>query len=118
MKEDNELAHNQGVRDESQWEGTITDADGDRDQGDATREGATYGLYARKDIVHKDTKTGVVSYDQTDGSINEIKLTKGTDLVVKDTKATAGALLATAKTDENGEIKFEHLYLGEYYIGD
>ena len=41
----------------SQWEGTITDADGDRDQGDATREGATYGLYARKDIVHKDTKT-------------------------------------------------------------
>ena len=25
------------------------------------------------------------------------KLTKGTDLVVKDTKATAGALLATAK---------------------
>lgn len=116
MKEDNELAHNQGVRDESQWEGAITDADGDRDQGDATREGATYGLYARKDIVHKDTKTGVVSYDQTAGSINEIKLTKGTDLVVKDTKATAGALLATAKTDENGEIKFEHLYLGEYYI--
>lgn len=116
IKEDRELANGAPDHGDSVWEGTITDADGDRDQGDATREGATYGLYARKDIVHKDTKTGVVSYDQTDGSINEIKLTKGTDLVVKDTKATAGALLATAKTDENGEIKFEHLYLGEYYI--
>lgn len=85
-------------------------------QGDAVLSGAVYGLYAKEDIQHKDGKTGVISYDQKSGSIHQLKLTKGESLVVKDTKATAGALLATAKTDENGEIAFSNLYLGLYYI--
>lgn len=116
IKEDRELANGAPDHGDSVWEGDITDADGDRDQGDSTRKGATYGLYAKHDIVHKDTKTGVITYNQTPGSIHEIKLTKGTDLVVKNAPARAGTLLATAKTDGNGEIKFEHLYLGDYYI--
>lgn len=95
---------------------TIVDGNKDGAQGDATREGATYGIYAARDIVHKDTKTGVVTYNQIPGSINEIILAKGTDLSVKNTRATAGALLATAKTDKNGQIQFNHLYLGDYFI--
>ena len=55
---------------------SIVDGNGDGAQGDATRRNATYGLYARNNIVHKDTKTGVVTYNQTAGSINEIKLLK------------------------------------------
>ena len=31
-------------------------------------------------------------------------------------KANAGALLATAKTDKNGEIQFDHLYNGKYFV--
>ena len=94
----------------------ITDGNNDGAQGDGTRVGATYGLYARHDIIHKDTKSGVVTYNQTKGSIHEIQLTKGTDLNVLNNPAKAGNLLAIAKTDSNGEIKFEHLYLGDYYI--
>lgn len=109
VKEDKEL-HNKTQS------ASIVDANNDGAQGDATREGATYGLYARKDIIHKDTKTGIVKYNQTPGSINEIILSKGTHLSVKNVSAKAGTLLATAKTDAKGEIKFEHLYLGDYYI--
>lgn len=95
---------------------SIVDGNGDGAQGDATRQNATYGLYARNNIVHKDTKTGVVTYNQTAGSINEIKLLKGSNLSVKNVQATAGTLLATAQTDANGQIEFGHLYLGDYYI--
>ena len=95
---------------------SIVDGNGDGAQGDATRRNATYGLYARNNIVHKDTKTGVVTYNQTAGSINEIKLLKGSNLSVKNVQATAGTLLATAQTDANGQIEFGHLYLGDYYI--
>lgn len=95
---------------------SIVDSNKDGAQGDATRKGATYGLYAARDIIHKDTKTGVVKYNQNPGNIHEIKLTKGTDLEVKNVNATAGTLLATAKTDQNGQIEFSHLYLGDYYI--
>lgn len=80
-------------------------------QADATLEGATYGLYARHDIEHKDTKTGVIKYGQ-----EEIELLKGTDLVVMDVKATDDTLIAIAKTDANGEISFGNLYLGDYFI--
>lgn len=85
-------------------------------QGDATVKGATYGLYAKQDIIHPDGDTGVVKYNNTNGNANELKLLKGTDLVVKDVNATAGTLIATAKTDANGEIAFGNLYLGNYYI--
>lgn len=92
------------------------DTNNDGAQADATIQGAVYGLYAAEDIVHKDGHTGNVSYDSVEGSANQIVLSKGTDLNVIDTDASAGSLLATAKTDKNGDIKFEHLYLGKYYI--
>lgn len=109
IKEDKDLY-------EQQVDKNLVDTDNDRAQADATREGATYGLYARRDINHKDTHTGPVSYNQVNNDINEIELLKGTDLQVMNNKATAGTLLATAKTDVNGEISFGHLYLGDYFI--
>ena len=59
-------------------------------QGDASLEGAVYGLYARNDIVHPDGKTGV--------------------LYKKGTK------VAELKTDANAEAEIKNLYLGDYYI--
>lgn len=85
-------------------------------QGDGFIQGATYGLYAKENVVHPDGTTGVVKYNTTNGNANELKLLKGSDLVVKDVDATAGTLIATAKTDANGEIVFGNLYLGDYYI--
>lgn len=94
----------------------IFDFNKDGAQGDATRVKATYGLYAREPITHADGSTGVVTYNQVAGSIHELKSVKGTELSVKNVRATAGTLLATIKTDENGEFGFEHLYNGKYYI--
>lgn len=55
--------------------------DSSRDiQGDATLEGAVYGLFAAEDIVHPDGKTGVV-YEK-------------------------GNLTSVAQTDENGDFSF------------
>ena len=59
-------------------------------QGDASLEGAVYGLYARNDIVHPDGATGVVFQ--------------------------AGDLIATLTTDKNGEAEVNNLYLGSYYV--
>ena len=59
-------------------------------QGDATFEGAVYGLYAREDIVHPDGKTGVLY--------------------------PAGSQVASLTTDEKGNASVENLYLGKYYI--
>ena len=59
-------------------------------QGDASLEGAVYGLYARNDIVHPDGATGVVF--------------------------KAGDLIATLTTDKNGEAEVDNLYLGNYYV--
>ena len=59
-------------------------------QGDATLEGAVYGIYAREDIVHPDGVTGVV--------------------FKKD------ELVATIITDANGTASTDNLYLGAYYI--
>jgi len=59
-------------------------------QGDASLEGAVYGLYARNDIVHPDGTTGVVF--------------------------KAGDLIATLTTDRNGEAEVNNLYLGNYYV--
>ena len=107
-------------KDKELYEGTVNankvDTDNNGAQTDATLKGATYGLYAKKDINHKDTKTGPVTYNAKVKDLNEITLLKGTDLKVMNTKATKGTLLATAKTDENGEISFGNLYLGDYYI--
>lgn len=63
---------------------------GAKTQGDSSLEGATYGLYAREDIVHPDGKTGVIHE--------------------KDSQ------IATLTTDKNGKAFIENLYLGEYYI--
>ncbi len=59
-------------------------------QGDASLEGAVYGLYAREDIMHPDGTTGVVF--------------KANDLV------------ATMTTDANGDAEVNNLYLGNYYV--
>lgn len=59
-------------------------------QGDASLEGAVYGLYARKDIMHPDGATGVVF--------------------------KAGDLVATLTTDAKGNAEVNNLYLGEYYV--
>lgn len=59
-------------------------------QGDATLEGAVYGLYTRDDIMHPDGATGVVF--------------KSNDLV------------ATMTTDANGNAEVNNLYLGNYYV--
>ena len=59
-------------------------------QGDATLEGAVYGLYAREDIVHPDGTTGVIY--------------------------KAGTLITSLKTDKNGEASVSDLYLGKYYL--
>lgn len=95
---------------------SVVDFDKDNAQGDATLEGAIYGLYAKKDIVHPDRKTGIITYNSKTDDINEIQLTKGTNLVVNEVDAKAGTLIATASTDKNGEIEFSHLFLGEYYV--
>lgn len=59
-------------------------------QGDATLEGAVYGLYAKEDIVHPDEKTGVL-------------FPKGT-------------LIAQKTFGKEGTISFKDLYLGEMYV--
>lgn len=94
----------------------IFDFNKDGAQGDATRVGAVYGLYARENITHADGSTGVVTYNQIADSIHEIKAAKGTELSVKNVQATTRTLLATIKTDSNGEFGFDHLYNGKYYI--
>lgn len=59
-------------------------------QGDASLEGAIYGLYARENIVHPDGATGVI--------------------YKKD------ALVATLTTDKDGKSEISDLYLGKYYV--
>ena len=93
---------------------SIVDQNGDGAQGDATRVGAVYGLYAASTIKHPDEASGTVNYSNAPGGT--ITLLKGTDLSVKNVSADAGTLLATAKTDENGQIQFGNLFNGKYYI--
>lgn len=59
-------------------------------QGDATLEGAVFGLYARYDITHPDGVTGVI-YEKDE-------------------------LVTTMTTDEKGEAMATGLYLGNYYV--
>ena len=59
-------------------------------QGDAKLGKASYGLYARADIVHPDGKTGVLY--------------------------KAGTQVATLTTDDEGKAHIEDLYLGKYFI--
>ncbi len=61
-----------------------------RPQGDATLEHAVYGLYARKDILHPDKKTG--------------------------TLYKAGEQVGTLTTDKEGKAEITDLYLGEYFV--
>ena len=63
---------------------------GNEPQGDATLEGAVYGLFAREDIAHPDGKTGVL-------------YKKGTQIT-------------TLTTDKNGQASVSNLYLGKYYL--
>lgn len=62
---------------------------GDNAHGDASLDGAVYGLYARKDILYPDGVSGV--------------------------KYPAGTLI-TEGTIENGQVTWEDLYLGSYYV--
>lgn len=63
---------------------------GNESQGDASLEGAVYGLYAREDIVHPDGKTGIL-------------YKKGTQIT-------------SLTTDGNGQASVSELYLGKYYV--
>ncbi len=84
---------------------------GKKPQGDAKLEGALYGLYATETITYPDGR-GVVSYSGDDN----ITSTKGTEFVSTGAKANAGALLATVKTDKDGNFNFGNLYYGKYHI--
>ncbi len=95
---------------------SVVDFDNNGSQGDADLQGALYGLYAKNDITHPDGKTGVITYNAKADDIYEIQLTKGTDLTVYEVDATKDTLIATALTDENGQIEFSHLLLGDYYV--
>ena len=59
-------------------------------QGDATLKGAVYGLYAREDIKHPDSATGIV-YKKDE-------------------------LIAKLTTDDKGKCEIDNLYLGKYYV--
>ena len=59
-------------------------------QGDASLEGAVYGLYAREDIVHPDGRTGTIHKKDS--------------------------LITSLTTDKNGEASVSDLYLGKYYL--
>ena len=63
---------------------------GNEAQGDATLEGAVYGLYAREDIVHPDGRTGTIHKKDS--------------------------LITSLPTDKNGEASVSDLYLGKYYL--
>lgn len=63
---------------------------GNEPQGDATLEGAVYGLFASEDIVHPDGKTGIL-------------YKKGTQIT-------------SLTTDKNGQAVVSNLYLGKYYL--
>lgn len=59
-------------------------------QGDATFEGAVYGVYAKENIIHPDGKTGILY--------------------------KAGSQVATMTVDKKGDASVEDLYLGKYYV--
>lgn len=63
---------------------------GSEPQGDATFEGAVYGLYAKTEINHPDGKTG--------------------------TMYAANAQVGTFRIDKTGNAAISDLYLGSYYI--
>ncbi len=77
-------------------------------QGDAKLVGAQYGIYADETIMYPDGTRKMRG--------SEIQLTKGTDFVVYDIDADKDALLATAKTDANGELGFKNMLFGKYYV--
>ena len=59
-------------------------------QGDASLKGAVYGLYARENIKHPDSSTGIV-YKKDE-------------------------LIAKLTTDDAGKSEIDNLYLGKYYV--
>lgn len=59
-------------------------------QGDASLKGAVYGLYARENINHPDSSTGIV-YKKDE-------------------------LIAKLTTDDEGKCEIDNLYLGKYYV--
>ncbi len=66
------------------------ETDRSRPQGDAVLGHAVYKLYARKDIIHPDKKTGVLFH--------------------------AGEPVGTLTTDKEGKAEITGLYLGEYFV--
>ena len=98
-----------------------TESESSITQGEASLEGAVYGIYAAKDIVHQDNKTGVL--------FKKNELVK-TAVIGKSPKRNAdGYLLNTdgSRNIENlngvaayeetpGKTAFADMELGEYYI--
>lgn len=90
-------------------------------QGDATLQGAVYGIYAAKDIVHQDKKTGVIyRKDQlvARGEIGKTPRQNAEGFLVntdgsRHIDEPAGTL---AYDDTPGRTGFGDLELGSYYI--
>ncbi len=89
------LQNQDGVYKNTRVKGTINVNKIDREtqrylsQGDATLDGAEYGLYAAEDIYHKDTVTGkIYNRDQ----------------------------LVQRKTITNGTLTYENIEIGRYYV--
>ncbi|MFR5631455.1 MAG: hypothetical protein ACLUFH_00465 [Monoglobales bacterium] len=98
------------------------DADGSygQIQGDATLEGAVYGLYAAEDIVHPDGKTGVVfSKGELVSIASTDKQGDASFLVITEVSETSKNVpnLYTDNEDKNGNGWIGRpLILGSYYV--
>ncbi len=96
-------------------------------QGDATLEGAVYGIYAKKDILHQDKKTGVVNRDGVLWKKDQLIQTQtigrspkcdgsGYMLNTDGSRHIANPGGTIAYEDTPGRTRFGDLELGEYYI--
>ena len=81
---------NQSCRVSVQLEKTDAETGQALPQGDASLEGAVYGLFAREDIVHPDGKTGILYHE--------------------------GEQAAVLTTDGEGKAEAGELYPGKYYL--
>ncbi len=104
-----------------------TESESDSVQGDATLEGAVYGIYAKKDILHQDKKTGVVNRDGVLWKKDQLIQTQtigrspkydgnGYMLNTDGTRHIANSGGTLAYEDTPGRTRFGDLELGEYYI--
>ena len=98
-----------------------TESESSTVQGDATLEGAVYGIYAAEDIIHQDQKTGVLYKKNALVAAAEIGKTPKQDAngYVLNTDGSRHIEKADGKVaylDTPGKTAFGDLELGSYYI--